>query len=513
MMLPLAGGDFFVKNLKVALVNPRVESYSGILPPLGLLYIAAVLEKEGYPVRVFDLYPDDDGMLTEVAAFRPDVVGMTVLTDYWPRARRVAAFIRKEVPAATFVVGGIHVTAMPEEALAELGADIAVIGEGERTMLDLCDCLARGEPWRKVEGIQFRDDSGAFRRTAPRAFIEDLDELPFPSRHLLHFDEYMLPPGIIRGWWSERSTTVITSRGCPFSCIWCASHCIFGRKVRRRSVENVIQEIEHLLQRYHVDTVWFVDDTFTLYKQWVLAFCRALADRKIRLAWGCQAHVRTADEEMLAAMKKAGCVQLDFGVESGSDRVLKALKKHSSADAVRKAFAIARKVGIRTMATFMFGSPEETRQDVEASMRLAREIKPDFASSFFITPYPGTELMAMAQANRWDFHYDPGKTGLKKTPPLKIAFTEEELMRFRTRFQRMFLYRNCVRSLLRPHVLKRASALALRYPMGVVLGIRKFLKTFVLDDLFFEFLIYYVKERTKEMGRKAGQASAHRVEP
>lgn len=500
------------KNLKVALVNPRVESYSSVLPPLGLLYIAAVLEKEGYQVRVFDVYPYDDRTLPEVAAYQPDVIGMTVLTDYWRRACHVAAFIRKEIPKATFVVGGIHVTTMPEEALTELQADIAVIGEGERTILDLCNRLAGGEPWREVEGIQFRDDSGAFRRTAPRAFIENLDELPFPARHLLHFDEYMLPPGIIRGWWSERSTTIITSRGCPFSCIWCASHCIFGRKVRRRGVENVIQEIEHLIQRYHVDTVWFIDDTFTLYKQWVLAFCQTLADRGIRLAWGCQAHVKTADEEMFTAMKQAGCVQLDFGVESGSDRVLKALKKHSSAEAVRKAFAITKKVGIRTMATFMFGSPEETREDVEATMGLAREIKPDFASSFFITPYPGTELMAMAQSNHWDFHYDPGKTGLKKTPTLKIAFTEEELMGFRTRFQKMFLYRNCIRNLLRPRILVRALALALRYPMGVVLGIRKFLKTFVLDDLFFEFLIYYVKERTKKMGQKAGSASTHGVE-
>jgi radical SAM superfamily enzyme YgiQ (UPF0313 family) len=487
------------QGLKVALVNPRVESYSSVLPPLGLLYIAAVLEKEGYQVRVFDIYPYDDRTLPELVAYRPEVIGMTLLTDYWPRARQVADFIHKELPGVPFIVGGIHVTTAPEETLTALGAEVAVLGEGERTMLEVCERLSRGASWQDVAGILYRDASGTFTRTPPRPYIENLDDLPLPARHLLHFEEYLMPPGIIRGWWSERCTTVITSRGCPYSCIWCASHCIFGRKVRRRSVANVLGEVEHLIGTYHIDTIWFVDDTFTLHKGWVLEFCRGLTARGIRLAWGCQAHVRTADEAMFSAMKEAGCVQLDFGVESGSNRVLKALKKNSDADTVREAFRIAKKAGIRTMATFMFGSPSEDREDVEATMCLAREIRPDFASSFYITPYPGTELMQMAQENGWQMHWTPGQTGLKKTPPLTIRFSAQELQQFRARFQKMFVYRNCVRNLLRPQTLVRAGALALRYPMGLVYGVRKFLQTFVLDDLFFEFLVYYVKKRTERM--------------
>jgi radical SAM superfamily enzyme YgiQ (UPF0313 family) len=490
--------------LRVALVNPRVESYSSILPPLGLLYVAAVLEREGHEVRVFDIHPYDDKDLPGLAAYRPDVIGMTILTDYWPRAVKVAAFVGQAIPNATFVIGGIHVTTMPEESLEALGADVAVLGEGEYTMRELCGRIARKEGWTDVAGIMFKDAAGAFVRTTARPYIENLDEVPMPARHLLNFEQYLIPPGMVRGRWSERSTTVITSRGCPYACIWCASHCIFGRKVRRRSVANVIDEVEHLIKDYRIDTIWFIDDTFTLYKKWVMEFCRELPARGLRLSWGCQAHVKTADEEMFTAMKKAGCVQLDFGVESGSDRVLKALRKNSSADAIRRAFGIARKVGIRTMATFMFGSPAEELEDVEATMRLAREIKPDFASSFFITPYPGTELMDMAKANGWNFHYDPGATGLKKTPTLKIHFTEEQLMQFRSRFQKMFAWRNIIRNLLRPSIFVRAAALALRYPMGVVLGIRKFLKTWVLDDLFFEFLIYYVKKKTGKAGGTAG---------
>jgi len=489
------------RDLKIALVNPRVESYSSVLPPLGLLYIAAVLEKEGYSVRVFDIYPYDDKSLPDVAAYQPDVVGMTILTDYWPRAQHVAEFIRKEIPKATFIIGGVHVTTLPEESLAGLHADIGVLGEGEQTMLELCGRLAQGSGTQDVAGIIYLDASGSFIRTPPRPFVQNLDELPFPARHLLDFEQYLLPPGILRGRWSERSTTLITSRGCPFSCIWCASHCIFGRKVRRRSVENVIKELEQLANNYRVDTIWFIDDTFTLRKQWVMEFCNALVEQNLGLAWGCQVHVKTADEEMFRAMKKAGCVQLDVGVESGSDKVLKALKKNSDADSVKRAFRIAKQLGIRTMATFMFGSPSEEPEDVEATMRLAREIKPDFASSFFITPYPGTELMSMVNQHHWKFHYSPSETGLKKTPPLTIKFSAEELQHIRARFQKMFVYRNFIRSLLRPSILIKAGFLALRYPMGVVWGIRKFLKTFVLDDLFFEFLIYYVKEKTRRMSK------------
>jgi len=494
------------KTLKVALVNPRVESYSSVLPPLGLLYIAAVLEKAGHQVGVFDVYPYDDRTLPQIAAQEPDVVGMTVLTDYWPRARHVAAYIRREIPQATFLIGGVHVTTMPEESLTELAADAAVLGEGEQTMGEVCDRLRQGAAWTDVPGLMVRDASGAFSRTPPRAYIENLDELPFPARHMLSFEQYLVPPGFIRGRWSERSTTVITSRGCPFLCIWCASQCVFGRRVRRRSVDNVLEELDHLVNRYRIDTVWFIDDTFTLNKQWVMDFCRRMQARGTRLVWGCQAHIRTADEEMFSAMKQAGCVQLDFGVESGSDKVLKALKKNSDAESVREAFRIAKKVGIRTMATFMFGSPEEGPEDVKATMRLARQIRPDFASSFFITPYPGTELMKMAEENHWPLHCAPGQTGLKKTPPLTIRFSARELQEFRARFQKMFIWRNYVRALLRPHILLRAAWLAIRYPIGLAWGVRKFLKTLVLDDLFFEFLIYYVKERTRQMQKLASTA-------
>jgi len=239
-----------------------------------------------------------------------------------------------------------------------------------------------------------------------------------------------------------------------------------------------------------------VDDTFTLDKEWVLRFCDELAARRINIAWGCQAHVKTVDEAMLTRMKEVGLVQVDIGVESGSDKVLNALRKQSDAESIKRAFKTVKKVGIRTMASFIFGAPTETYEDVEATMRLAREIKPSFASSYFLTPYPGTELMKMAEENNWLVDNDHAHGGLRKGPMLKINFTEDELYRIRSRFQRMFIYRNFFSLLLSPRYAFRALSIFFRYPLGFFVGIKRFLTTHALDDFFFEFFNYYIRKRS-----------------
>lgn len=484
--------------MKIALVNPRVESLGSMIPPLGLLWIAAVLERNSYDARIFDIYPYDDNDLDSLKEYAPDVVGMTLLTDYWERAAHVAQFVRRELKNATFVVGGVHVTQLTEEAIRGLDADMGVIGEGEYTMLELCDRLRDGADWRSTAGIAYRNAGDQLTRTAPRGFIENLDELPFPARHLLDFENYLIPPGIVRGYWSERSTTAMTSRGCPFQCIWCGSMCTFGRKVRRRSVDNVIAEARKLIQDYRLDTLYFIDDTFTLNKRWVLEFCQKLRENNIKIAWGCQAHVETVEEDLLRAMKEAGLVQLDMGVESGSDKVLKTLKKHSDTETIKRAFKIAKKVGVRNMASFVLGSPTETWEDIEATMRLVREIKPNYASAYYLTPYPGTELMAMAKENKWLKTEDRKQIGLRKGPMMLINFSEKELAQIRARFQRMFAWRNVLSVVFSPHYVFRALSMSARYPMGFFWGMKRFLRTLAIDDFFFEFYNYYLRKKTRK---------------
>jgi radical SAM superfamily enzyme YgiQ (UPF0313 family) len=489
------------KNLRIALINPRVESYSSTMPPLGLLYIAAVLEKNDFEVRIFDFNPHDDRDVPALISFNPDVLGMTILTDYLPRAKHISRIIKEKLPNSIFFIGGVHVAALPKESLNELGADFAVIGEGENTMLDICTKISRGEDINDLPGVVWKKD-GVIIVNPPKPLIENLDELPFPARHLLNFSNYLMPPGIIRGKWTERSTTVMTSRGCPFNCIWCGGQTTFGRKVRNRSVANVIAELKALKDTFAVDAVWFVDDTFTLNKARVMEFCDSLMAENLHLAWGCQAHVKTADEEMFKKMKQAGLVQLDFGVESGSDIVLKNLKKNSNAEAVKRAFSIARKCRIRTCATFIFGGPGETDKEVEETFKLAKEIKPDFTSSFFLTPYPGTELADMVQTSGWKTNADRSDKGLKKRPMLLIHFPEQELMSIRTRFQKLCAFRNFSSIVTSPSYLIKAFSIFVQYPGAILDGLRAFGKSRVFDDFLFAMLNHYVKKKSARQSKK-----------
>lgn len=484
-------------NFRIALINPRSENYAGTMPPLGLLYIAAVLEQNGFSVKIFDLAPGDDSQIPPLIAYAPNVVGMTVLTDYAARAKQVAQIVVEKLPQAVFIVGGVHVTALPRESLHEFRAHFGVVGEGETCMLEICNRLLIGASLSDVSGVVWRKGEELVINP-PGPFIQDLDTLPFPARHLLRFDKYLVPPGIIRGRWTERSTTVMSSRGCPFSCIWCGSQTTFGRKVRYRSVANVVSEIESLIDNYCIDAVWFVDDTFTLHRERVMNFCDMLVRKKIRLTWGCQAHVTTADEAMFRKMKQSGLAQLDFGVESGSDTVLKNLKKKSTEAETIRAFDLARKCGIRTCATFIFGSPGETMADVEKTFALARRIKPNFTSSFFLTPYPATELWDQIQAHGWRMNIDRSGKGLKKKPMLLIHFTEQELLSIRAKFQKLCAFRNFASVLLNPFFMGKAFLILIQYPHALLAGIRAFLRSWVFDDFLFAVLDDYVKQRVSK---------------
>lgn len=490
--------------MKIALINPRVESYSSTLPPLGLLYIAAVLEKEGYDVQLYDPYPDDDSELKKVIEFQPDVIGLSILTTYIERAKHIINILRPKLQKSFFVAGGIHSTVLPEESLSILDVDCVVIGEGEITMKELLHNIKNHKPISEVNGLLYKAGNGVIR-TLPRQLSENLDELPFPARHLINFERYLYPPGIIRGIWSERSTTMITSRGCPFQCIWCGSQAIFGRRMRRRSVQNVIDELKILINDYNIDTVWFIDDTFTLNKQWVYDFCDAVEKNNLKLKWGCQAHVTTADEQMFARMMQVGLIQLDFGVESGSNKVLKAIKKTSNEKAIINAFKIAKRAGIRTMATFMFGLPSEEKEDIEKTFNIAKKIKPNFTSSFFLTPFPGTELMDMAKTNNWITETNYFAGSLKGKPMMKINFNADELYKIRSRFQRMFLFRNYMSLFTNFNYLFKAFSIVLRYPGGLYSGFTSFLKSRVFDDFVFNFLIYYADKKQKDCRKTKSQ--------
>jgi radical SAM superfamily enzyme YgiQ (UPF0313 family) len=490
--------------MKITLISPRVVDAP--VPPLGILYIAAVLEKEGHTVQVFDIYEyEEKPAFSDILKFQPDLIGLSVNTPQINNAKRISSHLRKILPKIPLVCGGVHVTALPLESLMELNTDYAVVGEGEYTMRDLCKSLESESPVDKISGLVFRNGKEIVQN--PCKLIENLDEIPFPSRNLLNFEWYLSPPGPIRGIWLHRSTQLITSRGCPYKCIYCGSNLIFGRKVRRRSVENVISEIQLLIKNYNIDGLWFVDDTFTLDKGWVLEFCKQLKQNQIKLKWGCQTRVNVLSEELLLEMKKAGCVQLDIGVESGSEKILSVLDKGITPQQIENSFSLIRKVRMRTLASFMIGNPEEDMNDIQKTLELAKKIRANYTLFFFSTPFPGTKLNELAIKNKWIKNFDYSSWMVKQTeePIMEINFKKEDLTRLRANLQNQFIFRNYLSAIQLSYIL-HFLILSFKYPDGIIMGFKKFIKTKRIDDI-----IYGIIENYRKMLKTSKKTETHSV--
>ncbi len=366
--------------------------------PIGLLYLGAMLEAEGIETAVCDEIVDQDAF-EAMARYQPDLVGISLTSMMMPRAVEITE--RAKQAGHTVVLGGPHPSAMPAESLLETGADIAVIGEGEYTIVELC----QGKELAEVQGIAHRDGDQV-KLTAPRPPIADLDALPLPARHLLELRRYRhdvemgfpLLPG-------ELMLRILTARGCPFPCTNCCSHTVFGREHRARSPELVVDEMQAAMGQYGVRTFTFIDDNLPLNEATLSRICHLILERGLDVRWSCYARVGTS-KETLRLMKAAGCALIAYGVESGSPRVLASLNKRITPEQVTRTFDATREVGIRTKAFFIIGLPEETEQDFQMSMALARRINPDLLWASIFYPLPGSALydgMSPAERERLDF--------------------------------------------------------------------------------------------------------------
>lgn len=473
--------------MKITLINVQISEGNNIVPPLGILYIASVLELMKHEVQVFDIDPNVFECVDQISAFGPQIIGLSCYTNTYQRALQLNNRLRQAFPDALFVAGGVHATAKPLETMAEMRPDYLVYAEGERTISQLVSFIdGQGEGGvEDIKGLYYWDN-GQIRDNGPPDLIDDLDSIPFPARHSLDFRPYLVPPGMIRGYVKGRVTTIFTSRGCPYPCTYCASSNVQGKKVRRRSADNVIEELELLVRDYNINGFYICDDLVTGDHDWIMEFSGKLADKNLGLAWACQSRVDTLDEQMVRAMKKAGCIQIDFGVESGSDKTLITMKKSTSAEAARQVFAMTKRVGVRSCATFIIGFQGETEQDMEETFNFAKEINADYTAFFFLTPYPGTPIYNTAVENKW---LDPEIAKSEKfthrqvgLPLMAIEHAPEKLASIRRRFQNYFFIRNYFRW----HNLGfYASILAVlcRKPAETGRCIAGFFKTLRLDDL------------------------------
>lgn len=391
--------------MKVLLIHPPVSGYErygkfeeagSYLPPLGLCYIAAVLERNDIEVKIIDGLChklSQREILNRLVRFNPDIVGMTTVTVSHHRTIELAKLIKETFPELPIVVGGPHVTVLPMEILNEKSFDIGVIGEGEYTMLELVRSLENGDSLDKVKGIVYRNrKNNNIKITQRREYIENLDELPFPARHLL--GDLRVYHGHLMAHKKELMTSMITSRGCPYNCIFCCD--IWGKKFRAHSAEYVISEIDHLVEKYGMEEIEIQDDTFTVNKKRVEKICRLLKERNYDLVWSCATRANLVTKDLFKQMKEAGCWLVEIGIETGDPQVMKSIKKGITLEQAEKAVKFAYEVGLETKGFFMLGHHVDTKESIRKTIDFAKSL-PLHTVNFNITvPYPGSELFEIA---------------------------------------------------------------------------------------------------------------------
>ena len=256
-------------------------------PPLGLLSVATILKDMGHEVKVYSPEIEDDSFIGEIQKENPDLVGFSITTAQYRRVADIIDKLKQGNVTSTLCAGGPHVTALPSETIENLGLDLAVIGEGEHTIKDVIERLSTTGSLVDIPGIAFRSDGGV-KVNDERELIPDLDTIPIVDRDLIDFERCLRPPGIIRGYPTRRSAAIMSGRGCAYDCIFCNSELMFRRRIRKRSVDNVIDEIKYLTEKYSLDAIFFPDEAFTVKKEWVFDFCEKFKREGLKLEWACQ---------------------------------------------------------------------------------------------------------------------------------------------------------------------------------------------------------------------------------
>lgn len=381
--------------MKVLFVNPpqtasKYKFMGVIAPPLGIAYMAGVLQENNIDVEILDASAEDmdfKDVEKELLKRKPDLVALTALTPTIGRALETAQIVKETLPDSIVVMGGYHPTFNFIETLEDENVDIVIRGEGEYIMLNLVQALENQSSLHDVKGIVFEDKNSKEIVVNPEApLIQDLDELPFPALNLLPMKKYRLLD------MDTHMTTMITTRGCPMQCSFCSSAAMHGKKIRERSVENIVDEIEYLKTNYDIDTIAFMDDTFTLKKRKVMAICDEILKRNIEIMWGCTSRVDTLDEKLLKKMKEAGCITIFIGVESADQQQLDNMCKNTTIAKIENAFKIARKLKIRTIASVALGMPGDTKEIMNKTVKFVHKLKPNYAIYSLATPYPGTRF-------------------------------------------------------------------------------------------------------------------------
>ncbi len=450
------------KSLKAVLVNVpltrkklqgQFQSVANVLPPLGIGYIAALLEQHGFSPEIIDCMPLNmsiEELVDELRCRKPDVVAFSSTVLFINATKEAAQMLKEALSETVIVLGGPHVTSLPQETMQWPYFDIGVLHEGEYTFLELAEALEKNRnllkdkaKLSKIKGIVFRDSKGELVFTKQRPLIENLDELPFPARHLFPPLEKYSP---VEASFKRRPYAhLMSSRGCPYQCIFCDSK-IFGHTVRMRSPKNVIEELELLVNEYGVREVRFFDDTFTFSKERVLELCRLIKERTPKLIWTAITRVNKVDPGLLSAMADAGCWQISYGLESGNQHILNIMKKGTTLEQGRAAVKWTKQAGMETRAYFIFGMPGESAETINNTVQFAKSLDLDVVTFYNVTLMPGNELYQIAKREgkilHDDYeHYNPSISDETRFAYVPEGMTEEDLIKAIRRAHREYYFR------------------------------------------------------------------------
>lgn len=428
--------------MKILLAIPPYTHTKGehqfIVFPLGIAYIAAVLEKAGHKVSVIDSLVEDpkpkldtegnylvglrwEELMDRIKKINPDILGVSCgFTSQFKNTEKLCKLVREFNKDIKIFGGGAHISALTEKIINDGVIDYAIFGEGEETVVELMDSIEGKKRFSDVKGIAFKTKEKKVKINEKRQFIKDLDSLPFPARHLFSMEKYFkYGKGKAHNFNTKyaRYATVVASRGCPYTCSFCSVHTVWERSWRPRSAENVLDEIELLVNKYKVKEIQFEDDNLTLIKKRAMALFQGIIDRKLNISWTTPNGilVNSLDEELISIMKKSGCYRVNLGIESGDQRVVDTIvKKPLSLEHCRKMVKTFNKYKIPVTGFFVLGMPGETISDMRNTIEFAKQNEFDDVLFSIASPYPGTELWDIAKREGYlDQNPDEGSFEVK----------------------------------------------------------------------------------------------------
>lgn len=500
--------------MKVLLINPPItlsekENITYTLP-LGLAYLASVVRGEGYLVDCLDaliegyessplyikgksgsffhygLKLEDIGKIMEKE--RLDVIGISCpFTIAWGNVAAISRIAKDIDPEIKVIVGGAHPSALPQASLTDT-IDFVVVGEGEQTFIELLNFFEQGSntsSLQRIKGIAFKRNETSFL-TPPREPIKNLDELPFPARDLFPLEKYTKAGKAKKAHGSvkrDKYTSLITSRGCPGRCIFCSVHCVWGHTWRARSPENVVAEIEQVVNRYGTSEIHFEDDNLTLNNERAKKICNLIIEKKLNISWMAPngVAINRLDKELLTKMRKSGCYQLCFGLESGNESVRnKIVKKSIKYGQAKEVVKICKNLGIWTHGFFVIGLPGENLKTMNDSLEFAKKLDLDNADFFIASPYPGTELYDIAQAEGYLSSEGDFSKYRISIPIINTGeFSSEDLIKLRQQFYKNFVFYRIKREIIHASILKRLSKIKtfedFQFLFRKALSIRKYI--------------------------------------